>query len=331
VKRRLLRTGIAALLGALVGVFLTVLLGGDWLHNVAVGLSIGLVSAIVPQVFAAWFPNVPRPLTYAIGIPVGMLAGVAVQVLWPQPVPGGLQRTLVVVLATSVVFGGAIAALFFLQARKTELEGELRAAELRKLEAERSSLEAQLKMLQAQIEPHFLFNTLANVTALIGADPALARRLLDRLIIYLRATLARTRAGQTTFADEIGLLRAYLDICRIRMGERLSYTFDVPENLLARPFPPMLLQPLVENAVKHGLEPKLAAGEVRISASNSRARLHIAVADNGVGLGAANMSGSGTGIANVRARLAALYGDAAALVLEQNPDGGVTARLDLPL
>jgi sensor histidine kinase YesM len=330
-KRRLIRTSVAALLGALVGVFLTVLLGGHWLHNVTVGFTIGLVSAIVPQVFAVWFPSVPRPLTYAIGIPVGMLAGVVVQVLWPQPIPGGFQRTLVVVLATSVVFGGAIAALFFLQARKTELEGELRAAELRKLEAERAGLEAQLKMLQAQIEPHFLFNTLANVTALIGADAALARRLLDRLIVYLRATLARTRAGQTTLADEMDLLRAYLDICRIRMGERLRYSFDVPENLLAQPFPPMLLQPLVENAVKHGLEPKLADGELRIAVINSQARLRIAVVDNGVGFVDTPSSGTGTGIANVRARLSALHGDAARLVLEENAAGGVTATLELPV
>jgi len=327
-KRRLIRTSVAALSGALVGVFLTVVLGGSWLHNVTVGLFIALFAAIVPQVFAVWFPSVPRPLAYAIGIPVGILVGVVIQVFWPQPVPGGLRRTLVVLFATTVVLGGAITALFFLQARKTQLEEELRVAERRKLEAERSRLEAQLKMLQAQIEPHFLFNTLANVTALISSDPTLARQLLERLIVYLRATLSRTRAANSTLGDEVQLLRTYLDICCIRMGKRLRYTFDVPAELLRKPFPPMLLQPLVENAIKHGLEPRMGAGELTITASNSAGHLRIAVHDNGVGF--TDASGDGTGLANVRERLAALYGERGRLELEENRDGGVTANMDLP-
>jgi sensor histidine kinase YesM len=327
---RILRTAVAALLGALVGVFLTVLMGGDWIHNTVIGFFIGLVSAIVPQLVSAYLPRIQRPLTYAIGVPVGMLAGIVVHLLWPVPVPGGDQRTLITILATSIAFGGTFAALFFLHARKTQLEDALRVADLRKLEAERRGVEAQLKMLQAQIEPHFLFNTLANVSALIATDAPLARRLLDRLIVYLRAALARTRSGNISLGDEIELLRAYLDICRIRMGERLSYVFEVPETLASRPFPPMLLQPLVENAVKHGLEPKLTSGSVRVHVANSDARLRIVVVDDGVGFGAAS-AGTGTGIANVSARLAALYGENASLSLEANREGGVTATLELPI
>ena len=322
--------GITALAGVGIGVFLTIIGVGPLAQNVAVSVCVGLVSVGISEALGRLLEarGKRRILIHLAGIPFGALAGVALLAFWIAPDVQGLQRIFLTVTSISLVLGGAVAMGFYLHGRQIELARALHEAELRKLGAERRGLEAQLKMLQAQIEPHFLFNTLANVTALIGSDPVLARQLLERLIVYLRATLARTRATGATLADEVDMLRAYLDICRIRMGDRLRYTLDLPADLLARQFPPMLLQPLVENAVKHGLEPRVASGELRVCAHNSEDRLRISVCDNGVGF--ADTGGNGAGLANVRERLAALYGGDARLELEENRDGGVTARLDLP-
>lgn len=188
--------------------------------------------------------------------------------------------------------------------------------------------QAQLRLLQAQIEPHFLFNSLANVAALIDAEPALAGRLLDALIRYLRSSLQRTRAERGSLGDEVALLTAYLDVLKIRMGERLDYAFEIPPDLMAREFPPMLLQPLVENAIRHGLEPKLAGGRLRVSAAEGDGCLRIVVSDDGVGFG--DTAGDGVGLANVRARLAALYGPEARMLVNSGVGAGVTATLELP-
>ena len=195
------------------------------------------------------------------------------------------------------------------------------------------ALAAQLRMLQAQVEPHFLFNSLANVGALIEPDPKLAGRLLDALIRYLRASLARTRAEGGSLGDEVGLLTRYLDVLKIRMGERLHYEFDIAPELLARDFPPMLLQPLVENAIRHGLEPKLGAGTLRVSGRCSDGRMVLTVADDGVGLTQAGTSagGTGLGLANIRSRLAALFGPGGRLVIRAEVGAGVTATLEIPL
>ncbi len=331
-KTILIRTGLSILAGLIVAVFMTVVgIGGSLTENLIGGTSVGLLIPLIRHALMVFVSDpAKRIFAYTAALLLGTLGGIGILFLWINPAHiQAVQHIALITLAVCVVIGGPITALFYLQARKAELEKKLHAAELQKIEAERRGLEAQLKMLQAQIEPHFLFNTLANVIALIETNPPLARRLLEHLNVYLRATLARTRSEQATLGEEMDLLRAYLDICRIRMGERLRYVFDVPENLSSRPFPPMLLQPLVENAIKHGLEPNPSAGEVRITARNDQGRLHISIVDNGIGFGDA--PGNGTGMTNVRARLAALYGDASRLMLEENPTGGVRARLELPL
>jgi signal transduction histidine kinase len=231
-------------------------------------------------------------------------------------------------LLIGLIFGAAISALYYMNERMTLLEAELRARQLRELEIDKQRVETQLKMLQAQIEPHFLFNSLANVASLVDGEPALARALLDALICYLRASLARTRAEHGTLGEEMTLLAAYLDVLKIRFGARLDYRVDLPEALRQRPFPPMLLQPLVENAVRHGIEPKRAGGRIDIAAEERDGRLCLSVKDNGVGFGSA--AGSGLGLTNVRERLMTLFGAAAELCLEEAAGGGVTARLQLP-
>lgn len=205
-----------------------------------------------------------------------------------------------------------------------------RAAERARAEQlERQALDAQLRTLQAQVEPHFLFNTLANVVSLIDSQPADARRMLERLIDLLRASLSASRAQHSTLGQELDLLRAYLEILSIRMAGRLRYEIEADAPLRALPLAPLLLQPLVENAIQHGLEPKIEGGRVRVSASAGAGSLELVVEDDGVGFGATTRGG-GVGLSNLRERLAALYPGAARLAIE-DAQPGTRVRLTLPV
>ncbi|MCS0630839.1 histidine kinase [Telluria mixta] len=199
-------------------------------------------------------------------------------------------------------------------------------------EAARLLAEAKLRTLQAQIEPHFLYNTLANVVSLIGSDPIRARHMLERLIDFLRASLSASRAEHATLGAEIDLARAYLDLLTVRMGARLRYRIDVDDACRAAPIAPMLIQPLVENAVMHGIEPKVDGGTIVVRARRVDAGVCVEVLDDGVGLvPAAPRPGGGVGLSNLRERLRSLHGNNAQLQLLENQDGGVTSRLILPV
>ena len=208
-----------------------------------------------------------------------------------------------------------------------------RVAEAKRKEADYHRMgqqvtEAKLAALQAQVEPHFLYNTLASVQALTEVDPAKANEMTGHLIQYLRNALPKMRESVSTVGQEVELVRAYLSILQMRMGARLAFDIAVPDNLMALPFPPLMLPSLVENAIKHGLEPQREGGEVRISAALDGGRLKLIVADTGRGF--AEVVGAGVGLANIRERLAALYGSAARLSLEGNEPHGVVATIEVP-
>jgi signal transduction histidine kinase len=199
-------------------------------------------------------------------------------------------------------------------------------------EAARLLAEAKLRTLQAQIEPHFLYNTLANVVSLIGPEPARARHMLERLIDFLRASLSASRAEHATLGTEIDLACAYLDLLGVRMDARLRWRVDVDADCRDIVIPPMLIQPLVENAVMHGIEPKVEGGTIVVRARRVDAGLCVEVADDGVGLvPAAPRPGGGVGLSNLRERLRSLHGNSAQVQLLENQDGGVTSRLLLPV
>ncbi len=185
--------------------------------------------------------------------------------------------------------------------------------------------------MQAQVEPHFLFNTLASVQFLTETDPPQASRMLGHLLAYLRAALPQLRRGSTTLGQEVELAEAYLNILRMRMGARLEFAIDVPEALRTHPFPPVLLISVVENAVTHGLEPQAAGGRVTIAARQEADRLVVTVTDTGTGL-AGNHSppGQGVGLANVRDRLSALFGARARFALEEAAPRGAKATIEVP-
>ena len=316
---------------ALIGVLLTVVgyggsLGQNIVYSECIGLSIFTLVYLVFHVTARG--SVLRwglvPVAILLGGTLGQVLGNLVCRSSLGLLPAFYSKSQFIAL----FFGGLGAIAMYVKERYWVLEAELRTREVQRLEAEKRSIEAHLKMLQAQIEPHFLFNSLANVAGLIEADPPLARHLLEDLIRYLRASLKRTRAEGGTLGDELDLLEAYLDIFKIRLGPRLDYSFAVPGQLRALGFPPMLLQPLVENAIRHGIEPRIQGGRVDIAASRSDGALELTVRDTGAGL--AGPMGQGLGLENVRARLAALFGDAGSLAIAELADGGVLATLRLP-
>lgn len=213
--------------------------------------------------------------------------------------------------------------------RKAEVEARQAGVKANVATLEKQLTQAQMAALQAQVEPHFLFNTLALIGQLIETDPPEAARVHAHLIDYLRATLPQLRAkGGGTLGKQVEMAKAYLAIMQARMKERLSVQFIVPVFLDSAPFPPMMLQSLIENAIKHGLEPKIAGGTITVRAQVIDATLQVDVCDDGVGI---NLhAADGVGLANIRERLQLLYGGTAELVIEAPVSGGCCASIRLP-
>jgi signal transduction histidine kinase len=211
------------------------------------------------------------------------------------------------------------------------------------LALKRQATEARLRLLETQLEPHMLFNTLANLRALITVEPDRAVQMLDRLNNYLRATLHASRSDETprrphTLQDEFDRLRDYLELMTVRMGPRLSYTLTLPPELARHPLPPLLLQPLVENAIRHGLEPHVEGGSIAVSARADGASLLLCVNDTGSGCAGEPRSerpGGGFGLAQVRERLATAFGPPPSgvkrLQWQSAPNRGTQIQLHLPL
>ncbi|PIF25432.1 histidine kinase/DNA gyrase B/HSP90-like ATPase [Acidovorax sp. 56] len=329
---------------------------GPWDQNLVYSLAIGMVSWAVIEAGritlarheAGMWPRGWRGIALvAAGTVTGFGAGTALGDLWCQcstwarwqATPGALATVLVITTLATV------AASFFFYSR-----GTARALQARIALTERDAAEARLKLLETQLEPHMLFNTLANLRVLIALDPARAQAMLDHLIAYLRATLTASRATHHPLADEFDRLRDYLELMAVRMGPRLHYTLDLPEALRQVPVPPLLLQPLVENAIRHGLEPQVAGGHISVRASVQPSApstpsapatqyLVLEVTDTGVGLGHSAHPTPGTaptasthfGLAQVRERLATLHGNAGTLDLIAASAGGTSASVRFPL
>jgi len=200
----------------------------------------------------------------------------------------------------------------------------------------RQVLEAKMAMMQAQVEPHFLFNTLASIDHLIEFDPKRASQMQRNLISLLRASMPSMRStdsGLRPLDLELAVVRPYLEILKVRMEERLTTEIDVPDGLLSAEFPPMMIQTLVENSIKHGLEPKAEGGNLSVKAEIRHGHLCVTVADTGLGFETAAKGathGTGVGLSNIRERLALLYGARASLTIANNPVGGTIVTITVP-
>ena len=286
---------------------------------------------------ASWAPWLMHPLTLSLVLPVlGIYVGF---VLALSILSGGMRFFTFSEGWREFIFSACIAVAIgwmLWEASEASRLREVARRELAELEAaaarsDKERATAELKALRAQVEPHFLYNTLSNVVSLIDREPATAKHMTERLIGYLRHTLDASRRDNATVGDELNIIVDYLEILRLRMGERLAYVIEATDATRALPLSPMLLQPLVENAIKHGLEPKIDGGRIIVSAAVHDDALQIRVEDTGLGFGVAtDTAGSGSGLTNVRARLKALYGDGAKLTIEQ-PQTGTRICISLPV
>ena len=238
----------------------------------------------------------------------------------PNPNEAAQQRSSILITALAVI---ASSFYFYAINKNAYLQRKM-------TEARQHASEARLRLLETQLEPHMLFNTLANLRALISTDPQRAQVMLDHMIAYLRATLGASLAATHSLQAEFDRVRDYLEVMAIRMGPRLSYTLDLPPALAQHPVPTLLLQPLVENSIKHGLEPKVEGGSISVSARREGNFVLLEVADTGVGLSATPEDRPGFGLAQVRERLTNSYGATAAIDLVAGHAGGARATARFP-
>jgi signal transduction histidine kinase len=280
-------------------------------------------------------PTLRWPLIGLISIPTGYFVGHQFAFLLlgePMRLVGHQHISLIPILFT--VMAGGLGLHTYATRETLAKEAAARS------EAQRLAVESQLRLLRAQLEPHMLFNTLANVRSLVREDVDRAESMIDQLIVYLRSALAASQTESVALSREFAQLRAYLDIMALRMGARLSYRLELPAALERTEVPPMLLQPLVENAIKHGLEPKVGHGSIEVVARALPAGIEIRVTDSGLGLPAdeedepagpsARPGNTSYGLRHVRDRLRVLYGPAARLSLERRDPTGVCAVVFIP-
>jgi Histidine kinase len=312
----------------------------EWAMSTLRFLRQNLISGLVllATIAAADSIAVARRLQRRPALAIGVLlvaAGSAVAVVLRLWVYGSLPTFssepayLTGVWLTWTLLGSLGYALFYLTREDEQQRQMLCDGESARQALSAQMLQARLSALQAQIEPHFLFNTLANVRRLYETTPSRGREMLSSLIGYLRAALPSMRSNSSTLGRELDLARSFLTILQMRMGDRLQFSIAADAGLLDTPMPPMVLPTLVENAIKHGLGPLPEGGRIDISARRSGNDMEIEVRDTGAGFTA--VGGSGVGLANTRSRLAGLYGARASLQLAAGAPRGIVAQLRLPL
>ncbi len=307
-----------------------VLLG--WLDHFVDQLIVGscIFSGVAIAVLIPTSSTTGKHLLLLTSIALGALVGEGLLML-RLPLPPGISVAWVLFskVARWLVVTGLAYVFFVCQRQAAEAEARAHDSELQRIQLDQQMIEARLQSLRAQIEPHFLFNTLANVHQLYRTEPERGRKMLASFIAYLRTALLQMRCNETTLQQEVELAQTYLDVLQVRMGRRLKVRFDIPKDLAASPFPPFALSTLTENAIKHGLNPLPEGGAIEITAYLENQLLKVGVSDTGVGFQRA--SGTGAGLANLRARLAALYGDTATLEIEANLPRGIRATIAVPV
>jgi two-component sensor histidine kinase len=327
---------LAAALNSLIAVALSVFdehgLGTNMVYSQCIGLSIwALIEVALQWLVTDWDRQWHR---LVVLVPVAVVAGYMLGTLVADTL---LQANSFGYLADQprkfwgllVVSLGAGTGMTYFFLSRAQLVAERQRTEV----ALRLAAESRLKLLEAQLEPHMLFNTLANLSMLISVDPSRAQTMLEHLVTYLRATLSASRTTTHTLEQEFDRLRDYLELMAVRMGSRLQFTLDLPDALRPLAVPTLLLQPLVENSIQHGLEPKVEGGRIDIFARLDSERLSLEVVDTGLGLGASAsvVEGRGFGLTQIRERLVTLYGAGGALKLVADHAGGVRATVTFPI
>ncbi|GAB3385403.1 sensor histidine kinase [Lysobacter fragariae] len=323
--------------GALVG------LGwkSGWSSAVIRVMALGMVAMVVFGVFEQWPRRLPawlaRWMLQVVGVAISMPIGTAwIYVLSTKHGAPPFWHDMERMGGFSALCGLGIflspwVALGALVRQKDALaRHQALAFELERSELERQALDARLHLLQAQVSPHFLFNTLANVQALVDAGSPQASAVLRSLVAYLRAAVPRLNEISTTLGQELELAKAYLELMHMRMPDRLQFALHVDDAARSQPCPPMTLLTLVENAVRHGIDPAEEGGRIDIHVQRFGDRCLVRVSDTGVGLAHATGQGLGTGLTSLRERLQLVFGDDAQLRIREQHPRGVSAEVELP-
>ena len=305
-----------------------------WLDHL---VELAVIAAVLLSAFTMLDQTLPRGLPLRLAVVCVVLLGLsaALAVLLHAYYAGGFEYLPppLRILPDSLRWG--LPAVFLaliadVHQRALQTDSAAHTAEMARAQLEQGESEQQLALLQAQIEPHFLFNVLGNVRRLYRTQPSAGADALASLMRYIRSALPQLRSTRASLGDEIELVRAYLELFQLRMGAQLSFSIEVDAGLNDAEFPPMLLITLVENAIKHGLEP-VGGGHIEVRARRRRNELEVSVLDNGAGFGSTANSGTGVGLVNIKRQLVARYNDQARLTLEEGEPRGAHAAITLPL
>ena len=323
------------------GLLLSLIFESSTLSVIARTLAIGLIAVSVFGLFERWPQRLPpgfaRWVLQVVSVAVSVPLTVSVYYLVTSetgvlPFQEGGTRLMgfMVLTVTGMLFAPWFAMAALLRQRDESVRSQARAFERERSQLERAAIDARLRFLQAQIQPHFLFNTLANVRELVGSNSAQAPIVLDHLITYLRAAVPRLEKAVISLDRELELVRAYLELMQMRMADRLQFSinFDVGSEQVF--CPPLTVLTLVENAVRHGIDPSEGGGRIDVDVQTNHQQCDITVSDTGVGFGTA-VGGLGTGLARLRERLQFTYGDEANLELREHEPHGVIAHLTFPV
>ncbi|KAB0478625.1 sensor histidine kinase [Vibrio chagasii] len=306
--------------------------GGGFTLNLAISFGFGYSAVGSSFVLVKWFKRESRVFEVGVSMLIAMVVGTLNAHYWLNGFFGSNLSDLKSVILLGVIFCSVCYYYLYTREQQLRADNELEVAKRRQADQEKVVVLSQLKQLQSQIEPHFLFNTLATINVLIESDSAKAKLMLEKLTDLLRVTLKNSLTEQSTIAQEVDLLDAYLNIQKIRLDERLTFSIETNDISEQQVIPPFLIQPLVENALTHGIEPKATGGEVNIRIVQQDDQMKIEVSDSGVGLTAPSIAaGHGVGLSNIRQRIDTLYGDKASLTITERATGGVVSTILLPL
>lgn len=312
---------ITLLICAVIAVFTNTMTDGGYWLNLRVSCAFGL-SIIVIVNLVSWLPwSIPSWVSNSIGMIGGFTIGMLHLLLlmfdeFSWHTMSNDWGIIAFNFFFSLVICGVVFYLFVSTYRVQRLRREVAEQAAVAAQKDHQLVVSELKLLQSQIEPHFLFNTLATMQGLVDTEPQQAKQMIKSLASMLRVSLQRSRSQHGTLAQELSLIGDYLEIQKIRLGERLTYSTQLPDNLDESHCPPLLLQPLVENAIVHGIEPSVTGGDVTITAQHVAGDIQIVIRNTGLGFGASQHQGHGVGIQNVRERLHALYKDQAVLQIQ---------------
>jgi sensor histidine kinase YesM len=305
--------------------------GGGFAVNFIVAQCIGIsICSLALTAFYLFRPAHPSFMLVLVMIAIitGTVVGWIVGSIAAGLTISLFEQRFVPVMILGIMFGSIISYFFSYRERISRAETLIQEERIKRLANEKEMAETSLRLLQAQIEPHFLFNTLSNILSLLDADLEKGKSMLADFIRYLRTALPRTREETTTVGQEMEMIQAYLNIFKVRMGDRLRYRVEIPESMNDLAFPPMLVQPLVENSIRHGLEPKIGGGELIIRGQDEQDVIRLEVSDTGLGFD--EHGTTGIGLSNIRERLESLSGNKGRLILEENTPSGLKATIEVP-